>query len=329
MDPNLSKKPTINKKLFLGITVILIVFILIYVIKLFLPSPPPTTPSITVTPPSLPTPNPQLVISQQKINFNWNTSLPTNTPAQLPFYTITQPLFNNTTIPPISTYFNFTPQNQIDTQTSDYLWVNNNLSLFISPPQQLLTYNNANPEPNLPSPTQQSLISQANQIVQQLFPTIINFKINPLNPIKTLPLSSTLSYSQTINDYLLITPTTSQSILTLVLNNQLQIQYLEILGGYQQVTNSEPLEIINTQSQLENTASISPIRLHTTENVSQESSIDQSQTINFTVNNIILVYYQPESSNTFYPSYLLQGDLKTTSINLKNAAFIIPAYLPN
>lgn len=325
MDPNLSKKPTINKKVFLGITVILVVFILIYLIKLFLPSSPPITPPVTVAPPQLPTPNPQLVISQQKVNFTWNTSLPTNTPAQLPFYTITQPLFNNTTIPPISNYFNFSSQHQIDTETTDYLWVNNKLSLFISPSQQLLTYNNANPEPNLPSPSQQTFIAQGNQIVNQLFPTT-NFKINPLTSIKTSPLSSVLNYSQTINDYFIITPTTTQSSFTLVLNNQFQIQYLEILGGYQQTTPSDSIAIINTQSQLENLAPTTAIRLHTTEDVSEESFIDQSSIINFTVNNITLVYYQPDSSETLYPSFFLQGNLKTSLINIENAAFIIPAF---
>lgn len=325
MDPNLSKKPTINKKVFLGLFIILTTFILIYVIKLF-SSPPPSSPT-TVTPPPLPTPDPQLIISQQKINFTWKTSLPTNIPTHLPFYTITQPLLNTTTIPFISTYFNFTSQNQIDTQTSDYLWVDNNLSLFISPSQQLLTYNNANPEPNLPSPTQQSLTSEANQIINQLLPTNTNFKLNPFTSIKILTYSSTLNYSQTINDYFVITPTTSQSILTLSLNNQLQIQYLEILGGYQQTISSEPISLINTQSQLENIAPISPIRLHTTEDVSQESSIDQSQTINFTVNDITLIYYQSASSNILHPSFLLQGNLKTTSANIESAAFIVPAYL--
>ena len=325
MDPNLSKKPTINKKVSLGIIVSLVVFILIYLIKLFLPSPSPIAPPITVTPPPLPTPNPQLVISQQKTNFTWNTSLPTNTPTQLPFYTITQPLLNTATIPPISNYFNFNSQHQIDTQTTDYLWVNNKRSLFISPSQQLLTYNNANSEPNLPSPDQQTFITQSNQIVNQLFPTT-NFKLNSLTSIKTSPLSSVLNYSQTVNDYFIITPTTTQSSFTLVLNNQLQIQYLEILGGYQQTTASNPIAIINTQPQLENIAPTTAIRLHTTEDVSEESFIDQSSIINFTVNNITLVYYQPDSSDILYPSFFLQGNLKTSLVSIENAAFIIPAF---
>ena len=140
-------------------------------------------------------------------------------------------------------------------------------------------------------------------------------------------LFSVLNYSQTINDYFIITPTTSNSILTLILNNQLQIQYLEILGGYQQTTTSENFSIINTQSQLENLATTTAIRLHTTNYVNQESSIDQSSIINFTVKEIYLIYYQPESSDILHPSFLLQGNLKTSIVNLENARFIVSAYL--
>lgn len=320
------KELTKNKRLFLG-TLFILVVLIIYIISQITSSSTPVPSPVSTLPPSPPTPNPQLVTSQQKLNFTWETSLPTNTPSQLPFYTITQPLLNTTTIPIISNYLNFFSQHQIETETSDSLWVNNNLSLFISPSQQLLTYNNSNPEPNLPSPDQQTFISQSNKIVSELFPNTNNFKINPLIPIKTFPQFSILSYSQTVNDYPIITPTTSQSTLNLSLNNQLQIQYLEILGGYQQITTSENFPTINTQSQLENIAPSTAIRLHTSDDVSQEYSIDRSSTINFTVKKISLVYYQTDSSDTLYPSFLLQGNLKTSTINLENTSFIVPSYL--
>ena len=317
------KELTSNKKFFLGILFLLVILVA-YIILQLKSSSIPTTPPLSVSPPSPPTPNPQLVISQQKLNFTWETSLPADTPIQLPFYTITQPLLNSTTIPNISNYFNFFPQHQINTETTDSLWVNNNLSLFISPSQQLLTYNNANPEPNLPSPSKQELTTQSDKIISQIFPNS-NFKINPLNTTETSDLSSILNYSQTINDYFIVTPTTSNSILTLILNNQLQIQYLEILGGYQQTTTSENFSIINTQSQLETIAPSTAIRLHTSNYINQESSIDQSSIINFTVKEISLIYYQPESSDILHPSFLLQGNLKTSTTNLENARFIVPA----
>jgi len=170
------KELTSNKKFFLGILFLLVILVA-YIILQLKSSSIPTTPPVSISPPSPPTPNPQLVISQQKLNFTWETSLPTNTPTHLPFYTITQPLLDTTTIPNISNYFNFFPQHQL-TLKPQTLFGSTTTFPFLSPP------------PNNSSPTTtpiQSLtfLLQTNKH-SSLNPTKLSLKYFPIPTSKSI-----------------------------------------------------------------------------------------------------------------------------------------------
>ena len=138
-----------------------------------------------------------------------------------------------------------------------------------------------------------------------------------------------LTFTQTPNDSQLFTTTPHNSPLTVIFDSQLNIRYIEILGGYQtlkQLSTTSPI----SYSTLQQIANQKAQRLPTSPNLEQENQLNSSSRLNLTVQDINLsFFFDPQNPNILQPVYSLTGPLSTNNLNFPQSRFIVPALPEN
>lgn len=309
-----------------------IILILIFIQQQSHQTPLQSLPTIPPPSPNLPSPLPD-----RDLKIVWNIT-PPSLPKALPYYRSNPVTFNTQYTDSFVSYLGFAPNHLLSTNKQARLWVNDQLSLSINLPYGPLTFiNNSLPDPIQP-PSLEFLLQSATQHLNNIFPS---FQINPdLNTIKYLSTDpnttaliettpdqaqfTLIGFQQAIESFPTITPSSTTTPITIVLNNYGQVQQLEvisIINQHQKMSGNISLLSFEELMQIapQQAIKISSDKIDTETNLTK----DKDQTL--AVNQLDLVYLSISNDDILQPVFRLTGTLSTPTTSFP-AVFIVPAF---
>ncbi len=302
-----------------------------------IPSQPSPIPQITASPIPLPQASSPLQNQDQGLIISWQTQ-PPQLPDKLNLYKIQTPLINNSSSQTIAQNLGFSNQDLVANQPPFLVWSKPPHSLSVNLNSNQLTFNNSSPQ--LP-------ISEFpnNQIIKQNITERLNQILNSPSQLQVIGepviLDSSnyqndqpdklrsLFFTQSPDNLPIYTTTTNNAPIIVIFDSQLNIKYLEILGGFQTITSistSSPASYSNLQQ----TAPQKAQRLPSTNLIKQEKQLNSASQLNLTVQDIRLsFFFDPQNPNLLQPVYSLTGPLSTNDLNFPQSRFIVPALPEN
>jgi len=277
----------------------------------------------------------------QKLVFIWGSNSP-NIPPVLDNYYISVPLITDSSISIIANKLGFSlAEKSPNTSQNSSLWINNNSSLFGSPKQNQIFFNSTSKlSAHVNTITKDDAISISKNILTNLFDTSLLSTMDPnpntqflnLNlaleddPSETTPeLANIISvnFQQLINGKPLINLSKRGETVSVVIDTNKKLSLLNVYGGYKNLIQKGKSELIDFKKLIE-IAPNNAIRISYSKDVPSEAAYTEAKTINITVKNIGLGYYQ-RADNSIFPVFVINGIMSARGLSEYPAVYIVPA----
>ncbi len=252
---------------------------------------------------------------------------------------MTNSIVTENTIESLISNLNFYNQDQVkETVEGDYLWINNNGSLFISTNQKQIVYTTKNKLQNIPNIilSREEITNTAFNFVNILFgnKTALTLNKNPnidflykeTNTPEEEPLQAeyakanliTISFNQILEELPVVTDSPNTQIIRITIDKNKKLIDLRVYGGY---LNIKEIKSVSIPS-LDNIDTKKLRRITYAKDISSEKALSTTSNLSITAENVSLAYYY-QNNDFLTPVILIKGKVKTNNLT-EPATFIYP-----
>lgn len=333
-----------NKKIY---TVLLVVFVVVFIfyIQSLISSPgkKTTTPIIPTNISSLQDSYSTELFPKKYIVYNWN-NVQINIPISSKKYFISKSLVNKDTTNNLFLSFGFVSDDFVKTRKeSSKTWSNKTATLFSSLDQNQIIYYKKDATPAKTSNISETeAVAISKEILSKNFgenfistldsKPSVRFLIKETNKFTPTPVSNPqdaeyieIGFKQTIDNYPLSSISGNTNIVTVVIDNQKNLNRLEIHGGYLELASQGEQNLLDVNV-FKAMASEKALKISSLSDVLQESGYLDSSNINVDVSDTFFGYFIA-SDNSIVPVVFISGTMQSDQLIPQTTTFVVPVGL--